>query len=72
MGSVIVNRRSNFIFILQEDCFNVLASKIDTMGTAILVCGILVLLVQLFSILFSSVLCRAFRERGPAYYEHPM
>ena len=51
-----------------EDCFNVLASKIATMGTAILVCGILLLLVQLFSILFSSVLCRAFRVRGPEYY----
>lgn len=51
-----------------SDCYNVLATKIDTMGTAILVCGILLLLVQLFSILFSSVLCRAFHERVPTYY----
>lgn len=50
-----------------SDCYNVLAAKIDTMGTALLVCGVLLLLVQLFSILFSSVLCRAFRERVPYY-----
>ena len=52
----------------QEDCFTVLSTKIDTMGTAILVCGILLLIVQFFTILFSNVLCRAFQERGPAYY----
>ena len=52
-----------------KDCYNVLADKIEMMGTALLVCGILLLLVQVFSILFSTVLCRAFRERGPVYLE---
>ena len=51
-----------------DDCYTSLSTKIETMGTALLVCGILLLLVQFFTILFSNVLCKAFRERGPAYY----
>ncbi|CAK5080633.1 unnamed protein product [Meloidogyne enterolobii] len=45
-----------------EDCFNVLSSKIDLMGATIVKFGLLLLLLQLTSVFFSSLLCKAFRD----------
>ncbi|KAI1729436.1 tetraspanin family domain-containing protein [Ditylenchus destructor] len=50
------------------DCYSVISSKMETGAETMVGIGVILLIVQAFSIIFSCVLCRAFRERGPAYY----
>uniref|UniRef100_A0A915N6Y4 Tetraspanin n=1 Tax=Meloidogyne javanica TaxID=6303 RepID=A0A915N6Y4_MELJA len=52
----------------KEDCYTSLTGKIDSMGNGLFLCGILLLLVQFFSIMFSNILCKAFQEHGPINY----
>ncbi|KAL7079392.1 hypothetical protein ACQ4LE_001078 [Meloidogyne hapla] len=52
----------------KEDCYTSLTGKIDSMGNGLLLCGILLLIVQFFSIMFSNILCKAFQEHGPINY----
>uniref|UniRef100_A0A183BL56 Tetraspanin n=1 Tax=Globodera pallida TaxID=36090 RepID=A0A183BL56_GLOPA len=49
-----------------DDCYTVLAAKLNS--DAVLVSAVLLLLAQFFSMFFSCVLCKAFRERGPIYF----
>ncbi|KAF7633867.1 Tetraspanin [Meloidogyne graminicola] len=50
------------------DCYSSLINKIDSMGNGLLFCGILLLIIQFFSIMFSNILCKAFQEHGPINY----
>ncbi|KAI6188170.1 Tetraspanin [Aphelenchoides besseyi] len=50
------------------DCYTVISSKLDEFGSLVVTIGVLLLIVQSFALIFSCVLCRAFRERAPAYY----
>lgn len=50
------------------DCYSVIAEKLDSMGDVIETVSIVLLVVQGFALVFACVLCRAFRERYPAYY----
>uniref|UniRef100_A0A914BZ70 Tetraspanin n=1 Tax=Acrobeloides nanus TaxID=290746 RepID=A0A914BZ70_9BILA len=50
------------------DCYTVLQEKLEAFGQVVIIIGIIILIIQLFSMIFSCVLCRAFRERNPAYY----
>ncbi|CAD5221302.1 unnamed protein product [Bursaphelenchus xylophilus] len=52
----------------QPDCYSVISSKLDGFGNVVEICGIIVLIIQMFSMLFSCTLSRAIRERIPAYY----
>uniref|UniRef100_A0A914HW42 Tetraspanin n=1 Tax=Globodera rostochiensis TaxID=31243 RepID=A0A914HW42_GLORO len=45
-----------------DDCYTVLAAKLNS--DAVLVSAVLLLLAQFFSMFFSCVLCKAFRERA--------
>jgi len=51
------------------DCYTILSGKLESMDEAIIGIGIVLLIIQAFSLIFSCVLCRAFRERVPAYYD---
>jgi len=51
------------------DCYTILSGKLESMDEAIIGIGIVLLIIQAFSLIFSCVLCRAFRERAPAYYD---
>lgn len=50
------------------DCYSVISSKLETGAETMVGIGVILLIIQVFSMIFSCVLCRAFRERGPAYY----
>ncbi|CAD5215350.1 unnamed protein product [Bursaphelenchus okinawaensis] len=52
----------------QPDCYSVLSSKLDGYGNVVEICGVIVLVIQMFSMMFSCTLSRAIRERTPAYY----
>jgi hypothetical protein len=49
------------------DCYTVISEKLNSMGDVVVVIGVILLIIQFFSMIFSCVLCRAFRERT-AYY----
>ena len=55
--------------MLQGDCYTILSTKLEAMDEVIIGIGIVLLIIQAFSLIFSCVLCRAFRERMPAYYD---
>ncbi|KAH7731419.1 Protein TSP-9 [Aphelenchoides avenae] len=50
------------------DCFTAIQDKLYEAGEVVVVVGIILLIIQFFTMIFSCVLCRAFRERYPAYY----
>jgi hypothetical protein len=50
------------------DCYTVLSSKLESMDDVIIGIGVVLLIIQAFSLIFSCVLCRAFRERESPYY----
>ncbi|CAI5456778.1 unnamed protein product [Caenorhabditis angaria] len=51
------------------DCFNRIEKMVDSANESIIVCGFVLLAIELFALLFSCVLCRASREtRYSAYY----
>jgi len=45
-----------------DDCYDVIKSIIEKDGDKILVFGVILLVVEAFSLIFSCILCRAFRE----------
>jgi len=51
-----------------SDCYSVLSLKLESMDDVILGVGIVLLISQAFAMIFSCVLTRAFREKGPAHY----
>jgi len=50
------------------DCITKIWNDIETSGQVAIIIAFVVLVIELFSLIFSCVLCRAFRERSPGYY----
>uniref|UniRef100_A0A915BZU8 Tetraspanin n=1 Tax=Parascaris univalens TaxID=6257 RepID=A0A915BZU8_PARUN len=52
----------------KEDCFTVISEWIESTGETVVVIAFVLLAVELFALVFTCILCRAFRERSPYYY----
>uniref|UniRef100_A0A914WDT5 Envelope protein n=1 Tax=Plectus sambesii TaxID=2011161 RepID=A0A914WDT5_9BILA len=50
------------------DCLHKIWNDIETAGSVAIIVAFVVLVIEFFSLIFSCMLCRAFRERSPGYY----
>uniref|UniRef100_A0A0N4ZMT9 Tetraspanin n=1 Tax=Parastrongyloides trichosuri TaxID=131310 RepID=A0A0N4ZMT9_PARTI len=55
-------------FTEYPDCYTAITDLFSQKSEILAVVGLLLIIIQFFGIIFSCVLCKAFRERGPAYY----
>uniref|UniRef100_A0A0N5BWX1 Tetraspanin n=1 Tax=Strongyloides papillosus TaxID=174720 RepID=A0A0N5BWX1_STREA len=55
-------------YVDNPDCYTVITDLISQKSEVLAVVGLLLIIIQFFGIIFSCVLCKAFRERGPSYY----
>ncbi|TKR68211.1 hypothetical protein L596_024225 [Steinernema carpocapsae] len=51
-----------------DDCFTVVWDNMEKAGELVIIITIVALVIEFFSMVFSCILMKAFRERSPAYY----
>ncbi|VDM40706.1 unnamed protein product [Toxocara canis] len=52
----------------KDDCFTVISEWLQSTGQVVIVIAFILLAVELFALVSTCILCRAFRERSPYYY----
>lgn len=50
------------------DCFTVISDWTESTGEVVIVFAFILLAIELFALISTCILCRAFRERSPYYY----
>jgi len=50
------------------NCLDKIWHDVETAGSVAIIIAFVVLVIEVFALIFSCILCRAFRERSPGYY----